>query len=63
LILRPSPQEEFLDAFRRFCTDFGIDVRLNLAIPQRLRGGRQVDTEDRVQAGARLLRGLLAAGL
>jgi len=62
-ILRPPPQEEFLDAFRRFCMDFGVDERLNLAIPQRLRGGRQVDTEDRVQAGAQLLRGLLAAGL
>ncbi|MFY1614709.1 DUF262 domain-containing protein [Micromonospora sp. WMMD736] len=62
-ILRPPPQEEFLDAFRRFCTDFGVDERLNLAIPQRLRGGRKVDTEDRVRAGARLLRSLLAAGL
>ncbi|MFF0376128.1 hypothetical protein [Actinoplanes missouriensis] len=62
-ILRPPPKEEFLDAFRRFCMDFGVDERLTLAIPQRLRSGRQVDTEDRVQAGAQLLRDLLAAGL
>jgi len=40
-----------------------VDERLNLVIPQRLRGGSQVDSEDRVQAGAQLLRGLLAAGL
>jgi len=62
-VLRPPHRAEFLDAFRRVCAGFQLNERLKLAIPQQMRNNRQVDTEDRIQAGARLLRDLVAAGL
>lgn len=62
-VLEPPSREEFREAFDRVCADFNLGARLKLAIPQQLRGNRHVDKEDRVQAGARLLRALVSAGL
>ena len=62
-VLKPPPAQEFLEAFRRVCADFDLDQQLKLPIPQQLRENRWVDTEDRIQAGARLLRSLVSAGL
>jgi hypothetical protein len=62
-VLTPPPLQDFLEAFRQVCTDFELDRGLKLAIPQQLRDNRQVDAEDRIQAGAHLLRALVAAGL
>lgn len=61
--LRAPAQEEFRDPFRRVCADFDVNEQLKLVVPQRLRDGRRVDTDDRVQAGVRLLKALVAAGL
>lgn len=61
--LNPPPAQEFHEAFRRVCVDFDLDERLKLPITQQLRDNRWVDTEDRIQAGARLLRALVSAGL
>ncbi len=62
-ILRRPPNEEYRDAFQEVCDEFGIDGWLKLAIPQQLRDNRPVDTEDRIVAGARLLKSLISAGL
>jgi hypothetical protein len=62
-VLRPPEREEFLERFDNVCAEFGVDEQLKLAIPQHVRQGGRVDDIDRVQAGARLLRALSAAGL
>lgn len=62
-VLRRPEREEFHERFDDVCAEFGIDAQLKLAVPQELRPGGRVDASDRVQAGARLLRALTAAGL
>ncbi len=62
-VLAAPAGEEFLERFQQVCAGFGIDERLKLAVPQQLSGGRRVDTEDRIQAGARLLRAFVEADL
>lgn len=62
-VLKPPQHGGFLERFHEVCADFDLDEQLKLAIPQELRGDRRVDTEDRIQAGSSLLRGLVAAGL
>lgn len=62
-VLRRPEREEFLERFDNVCAEFGVDKQLKLAVPQQVRNGRPVDTSDRVQAGARLLKALAAAGL
>lgn len=61
-VLKP-PRDEFLERFHEVCANFDLDERLKLAIPQHWRGNRHVDTEDRIQAAASLLRSLVSAGL
>jgi len=62
-VLKPPPAQEFLEAFQRVCADFDLDQQLKLVIPQELRENGRIDTEDRIQAGAHLLRSLVSAGL
>jgi Protein of unknown function DUF262 len=62
-VLRRPEREEVLERFDNVCAEFGIDEQLKLAVPQQVRDGEYVDANDRVQAGARLLRALAAAGL
>ena len=62
-VLQRPEHEEFLERFENVCAEFGVDEQLKLAIPQQVRDGENVDASDRVQAGARLLRALAAAGL
>lgn len=62
-VLRRPEREEFLERFDDVCAEFGIDEQLKLAVPQQVRAGEHVDASDRVQAGVRLLRALVAAGL
>ena len=62
-VLRRPEREEFLERFDNVCAEFGVDEQLKLAVPQQVHDGRYVDASDRVQAGARLLRALAAAGL
>jgi hypothetical protein len=60
--LKP-PRDKFLERFHEVCANFGIDEQLKLVISQQWRDNRHVDTEDRIQVGASLLRGLIGAGL
>lgn len=62
-VLRRPEREELLERFDAVCAEFGIDGQLKLAMPQQARAGGHVDTSDRVQAGALLIRALAAAGL
>ncbi|MGB3360693.1 MAG: DUF262 domain-containing protein [Rhodococcus qingshengii] len=62
-VLRRPECEEFYERFDDVCAEFGIDAQLKLAVPQALCPGGRVDASDRVQAGARLVRALTAAGL
>jgi hypothetical protein len=62
-VLRRPEREEFLERFENVCAEFGIDEKLELAVPQHVREGGRIDASDRVQAAARLLRALAAAGL
>lgn len=61
--LAPPAGEEFREAFHRVCTQFGLPADLTLSIPQEPHDDGTVDTQDRVKAGAALLRALCAAGL
>jgi hypothetical protein len=62
-VLRRPEREEFLERFDNVCAEFDVDEQLKLTVPQQVRDGGYVDASDRVQAGARLLRALAAAGL
>jgi hypothetical protein len=62
-VLRRPGREEFRERFDDVCAEFGIDAQLKLAVPQEVRAGGRVDASDRVQAGARLIGALAAAGL
>jgi hypothetical protein len=62
-VLRRPEREEFLERFDNVCAEFGVDEQLKLAVPQHVRDGGRVDASDRIQAGARLLGALAAAGL
>jgi hypothetical protein len=58
-----APAAPHVEAFTRVCDAHGIGPDLRLKISQVTVGGRQLDTKDRVQLGAALLRDLVAAGL
>jgi hypothetical protein len=62
-VLQRPEREEFLERFDNICTEFGVDEQLKLTVPQQVHDSRYIDTNDRVQAGARLLRALADAGL
>ena len=49
--------------FERVCRELGVNADHILEVPQVERNGRLVDSEDRVQIGAKLVRDLVAAGL
>jgi hypothetical protein len=51
------------EAFSRVCATHGLGPDLRLKVPQVESGGRQLDTKDRVELGAALLRDLVNAGL
>lgn len=61
--LSPPTREDHRDAFERICIEHGIDSRHRLVVPQSVRGGEAVDTNDRVQVGVPLLRDLAGADL
>lgn len=63
LQLRAPAADAHAGAFARVCAAHGVGPDLRLAVPQVAVGERQLDTEDRVQLGAALLRDLVAAGL
>ena len=63
LLLRAPAAAPHAEAFLRVCEAYGIGPDLLLKIPQVAAGSQQLDTEDRVQLGAALLRDLVAAGL
>jgi hypothetical protein len=62
-VLRRPEREEFRERFDNVCAEFGVDEQLKLAVQQHVRDGGRVDASDRIQAGARLLKALAAAGL
>jgi hypothetical protein len=62
-VLKPPSHSEFLERFHEIRANSGLDEQLKLVILQEWRDNRHVDTEDRIQAGARLLLDLVAAGL
>jgi hypothetical protein len=51
------------EAFSQICTDHGVDADRVLRLPQIERDGQKLDTCDRIQLGAALLRDLVNAGL
>jgi hypothetical protein len=51
------------EAFSQVCADHGVGADQVLLVPQVERDGRKLDTRDRVQLGAALLRDLVKAGL
>src|SRR5690606_21031978 len=63
LQLRPPATDEHAEAFARVCEAHGVGPDLLLSVPQVAVGEHQLDTKDRVQLGAALLRDLVAAGL
>jgi hypothetical protein len=63
LLLRSPAAAPHAEAFSRVCEAHGIGPDLLLKIPQVGAGGRQLDTKDRIQLGAALLRDLANAGL
>ncbi|HWA24360.1 MAG TPA: DUF262 domain-containing protein [Lacunisphaera sp.] len=62
-VLRAPQNPTHAEAFARICNDHRIGADLCLKVPQVTVGGRQLDTTDRVQVGAALLRDLVGAGL
>ncbi len=60
--LRPPTQAGHADGFARVCAAHGVGADGALKVPQVARDGRGVDTRDRVELAAALLRDLVAAG-
>src|SRR5690606_6743986 len=63
LQLRAPAAEAHAEAFARVCAKHSVGPDLRLVVPQVTVGERRLDTEDRVQLGAALLRDLVDAGL
>jgi hypothetical protein len=63
LSLRPPRADAHAEAFARVCEAHGIGNDRMLLVPQVKRNGQSLDTRDRVQLGAALLRDLVKAGL
>jgi hypothetical protein len=61
--LSPPPTDVHAEAFAAACEELGVDNDLLVAVPQVEVDGRLVDTTDRIQAGADVVRRLAAAGL
>lgn len=63
LLLRAPEAPSHAEVFARVAQTHGIGADLRLKVPQVTVGGRQLDTRDRIQLGAALLRDLVGAGL
>jgi len=63
LLLKAPVGTQHADAFSRVCAEHGVETDLLLRVPQVDVNGRQLDTQDRIQLGAALLRDLISAGL
>ncbi len=63
LQLRAPAAEAHAEAFARVCAKHSVGPDLRLVVPQVAVGEHRLDTEDRVQLGAALLRDLVDAGL
>lgn len=63
LLLRAPQDPAHAELFWRVCEAHGVDADLRLKVSQVTVTGRQLDSKDRVQLGAALLRDLVAAGL
>ncbi len=61
--LSPPPLDAYAEAFAAVCADLGVDADDIVAVPQVEVDGRRVDTVDRIQLGADIVRRLVAAGL
>jgi hypothetical protein len=61
--LQPPPDVSHRPQFDAVCDAAGVGNDYVLAVPQVLRDGLRVDTEDRITMGAQLLRELFNAGL
>ena len=61
--LSPPPLDSDAAAFPAVCADVGADASNLVAVPRAEVGGQLVDTTDRVQLGAEIVRRLAAAGL
>ena len=61
--LSPPPPDEYAQVFAAACAELGIGSDNVVVAPQVEIDGRQVDTIDRIQLGAELIRSLVAAGL
>ena len=62
IALQPSKTPAHTDSFAEVCARHGVGVDGVMKVPQITRDGRNVDTRDRVELGAALLRDLIAAG-
>lgn len=63
LLLRPPSAPAYGEAFTRVCMQHGVNADGLLKVPQVERDGQKLDTCDRVQVGAALVRDLVKAGL
>jgi hypothetical protein len=63
LIRAPSLLPPRAEAFTRVCADYGIGPDLLLSVRRMTADGLRLDSQDRVQLGAALLRDLVAAGM
>lgn len=61
--LREPPDPDHAEAFDEVCAHRGVGSDRMLRIPQTSVDGRLVDTADRIQAGAEIVRALVDAGL
>jgi len=62
-VLRPPSNPGYAEAFSKVCAEHGVGPNHVLRVSQAERDGRKLDTRDRVQLGAALLRDLVNAGL
>lgn len=63
ILLRAPAAVQHAEAFSRVCEAHAIGADPCLKLLQVTIGGRQLDTKDRAQLGAALLRDLVSAGL
>lgn len=61
--LAPPPTDAYADTFAAVSSGLGVVANNLVVVPQVEIGGRQVDTEDRIQLGAAIIRRLVAEGL
>lgn len=62
-VLRPPPESAHRDLFDAVCKNFNIGANHLFLIAQTTQDGHPMDTEDRIERGARLIEALADAGL